>query len=107
MVPELPLADLGISVAARKALRLVTAWWLIEAQKASEGRQIRKHGYRRLLPDMGLATTPQQAIAVFSLITTRLLFCVVSQYRCASSPSFRTGNNYRVAVPPFKDDYHS
>jgi len=40
VVPELPLADLGISVAARKALRSVTAWWLIEAQAASEGRQI-------------------------------------------------------------------
>jgi hypothetical protein len=40
VVPELPLADLGISMAARKALRSVIAWWLIEAQAASEGRQI-------------------------------------------------------------------
>ena len=39
VVPELPLADLGIPVAAREALRSVTAWWLIGPQPASEGRQ--------------------------------------------------------------------
>ena len=96
-----------ISVAARKALPFVTAWWLIKAQKVSQGRQIRKHGYRKLLPDMGLATTPQQASAVFSMNTAWQLFCVVSQFQCAGNLSFRTGNNYRVVVPPFKDGYHS
>jgi len=90
---------------ALKALRCVTVWCWIEAQTASAGRQIWKHGYGNLLRDMGLASIPQQASATVFLYTTRQLFCVVSQYQCAGNPSI--GNNYRVAVPPFVEGYHS
>ncbi len=96
-----------ISMAARTGLRSVIALWLIEAQLASEGRQTRKHGLRNLLRDKGLAFTPRQASALFFLYTTRQLVCVVSQYQCAGSPSFRICNKCRVVVLSFTQGYHS
>ncbi len=81
-------------------LRSVIALWLMKAQVANEGLQIRKHGYGKLLRNMGLATAPQQASATFFSYTTRQFLCVVSQYQCAGKPSFQICNKYRDVVPP-------
>jgi len=112
VVPELLLADLGISVAARKALRSATAWWLTEAQAASDRRQIRKHGYRELLPDMGLASTPQQASTIFFLYTAAFLRRKpIPVCRESKLPHWqqlrRRGSSFSGRVPQLRNNKHA
>jgi len=94
------------AAAALTGLRSVTTLWLITAQVATEGRQIRKHDYGNVLRNVGLATAPQQASATFFSYTTRQSFCVVSQTQCAGKASFKIRNVCCDVVPASMVCYH-
>ena len=51
----------------------VFAVWMFEPNTADHGRQARKHGHGDVLPEFGLASTPQQVSADVLL---QRLFCL-------------------------------
>jgi len=86
----------------------VAHWLSVTAtQVASKGHRTGKHGYRNVLRDLGLATTPQQASAVFFLYTRQQFFCIVSHDLYAGAPTFRACNTRWGVSPFFTERYHS
>ena len=98
------------AAAALTGLRSVTTLWLITAQVATEGRQIRKHDYGNVLRNVGLATAPQQASATFFFVhcTAELLrrkpnpVCRQSKLQ-DSQRVLRRGSCFHGLLPPLRN----